>query len=92
MTYECDTCCIRWLPYQCRNGACPSCGSGCKRTNEPSTEGAADLHKALKLVQASSDLHDRFERFYAHRCAVQATEEIDALEMWASLPTVDRDV
>jgi hypothetical protein len=87
MTYRCASCDVNWFPYMTKDGACPACGGGTVRTNEPSSPQAKELHTSLKAQGASADLHARFDEFYASR-----ERERDPLETLADLPTVDRDL
>lgn len=85
MTYRCDSCGINWLPYMTQAGACPSCGGGTRRLNEPSSDNAMALHRALRAKGRSADMHERFEQFYADR----ERSELDSLERLVNLPSFD---
>lgn len=77
-----------------RSGACPACGGGTTRTNDPASPEVKQLHADLKAKGASADLHVRFDEFYANRerkRATQATETIDSLELLGELPTHDHE-
>jgi predicted nucleic acid-binding Zn-ribbon protein len=93
MTYRCSKCDVNWYVFMTIKGACPSCGGGTKRTQEPASPNAKQLHEALKAKGRAADAHDRFETYYADRerarDAAQATEAIDSLEIIAKLPTRD---
>ena len=72
MTYFCPDCCIAWFPYMTNGGACPECGGGTRRTNEPVSPDADARWQTIKAKRASADRHERFERYNAEREAKRA--------------------
>ncbi len=76
MTYFCGECCMNWWPYQCTDGCCPTCGGGTRRTYDPVSPDANELHQAAlaKRIarERSEHAHRLFEEFYAAREAARA--------------------
>lgn len=99
MSYWCGECLTHWAPYHCDGGACPKCGRGTIRRQEPVDEDAGNLHREILLerqkAERSAHLHREFEAYYAkreaERNAAQPTEVIDTLEVVAELPPADED-
>ncbi len=97
MTYYCAECVVNWWPFMCTDGACPVCGRGTKRVQEPASPEAPALHKAALVEriarERSEHNHRLFDEYLANRDALrgaaQPTESIDTLEVTAELPTFD---
>lgn len=70
MTYRCGACSVDWAPAHTRAGACPQCGSGCKRvtTAEPDADSEI-LYRTVLLVENEAErkrIRDaEFEVYYS---------------------------
>ena len=67
MTYYCSECVVNWHPFQCPGGACPDCGGGTKRSNDPASPDAGTLHRITSDAAIKRDRYARFEAYYAER-------------------------
>jgi hypothetical protein len=67
MSYYCSECVVNWWPYQTDDGCCPTCGGGTIRRQEPASDDAETLFRAVRLEAEKRDLHARFEIYYAER-------------------------
>lgn len=53
MTWCCTGCAINWYPYQCRGGACPTCGGGTVPRHEAASPEAVERHKSATARSCS---------------------------------------
>jgi len=92
MTYYCAACCMNWWPYQTSDGACPECGGGTRRTQEPGSLDADARYKAVSVARAAASGRDRavaaFEAFYAAR--ESRLNGLDTLPVAEPVRPVDR--
>lgn len=79
MNWRCTVCLRNWAPYMCEKGACPSCGSGTRRTNEPVDDDAVEVHKAALAERAARERsehnHREFDAYMAKRDAARLDAE-----------------
>lgn len=64
MTLYCTECALAWHPYQAAKGACPICGSGTVRRNQPASDEAGVLFELVKVERARKHRCERFEAYY----------------------------
>gem|GEM_PF-2264340 len=67
MTYYCSECVMNWYPFHCTGGACPQCGGGTRRSNDPASPDAPERHRAALAVAVKRDRYARFEAYYTER-------------------------
>lgn len=82
-TNHCTACDVNWSPYQTLKGACPVCGSGTVRKQEPpSLDADARYKRAMDKRRAAEEQQrrrDNFDAFYADRAAAQLVAEAEAI-------------
>jgi hypothetical protein len=58
---------MNWHPFQCTGGACPQCGGGTKRSNDPVSSDADARHRVALAAAIKRDRYAQFEAYYAER-------------------------
>jgi len=91
VSYECAHCDVRWWPFQYQEfDACPKCGGGTRRVQEPGSFNAeAEYVKALAKRRERDERKAKdvaFAEYYAAHCHEQTSafeaevrEELNAL-------------
>ncbi|MGH2839757.1 MAG: hypothetical protein ACRDKY_02900 [Solirubrobacteraceae bacterium] len=67
MSHYCSECHAYWWPYQTKDGACPQCHGGTRRSYEPADDSAPLRHRNALDDARSRELHEQFEAYYAER-------------------------
>lgn len=73
-SFYCSACVVNWNPYQCNDGACPLCGSGTVRRQEPASDDSDELYRNIMEDVKRRHKQQMFEEYYKKHCEEQGIE------------------
>lgn len=80
-SFFCSECVVNWAPNHCKDSACPLCGGGTVRRQEPVGDDANDLYREVVKQQQIDHKKKMFEEYYQKHCAEKGIEyEPDCVE------------